>query len=104
MLRATIAVVVAGLATFPSCAEVLKCVDPDGKVEYRNSPCPAETRADAVDAQRVIDETNTGVRSRAENSKERKRVELNAVERQAAIARAARPQASVAALPPPPEK
>jgi uncharacterized protein DUF4124 len=103
MLRAAIALVV-GLTTFPSYAQVFKCVDTSGNVEYRNSPCPAEAQADLIDAQNGTDEASPGVRRRAENSKERKRIELNAVERQAAIARAARPRTAVAALPPPPGK
>ena len=102
MLRAAIAIAV-GLATVPAYAQVLKCLDPDGKVEYRSSPCPADTREDVVDAQNGKGETSAGVRRRTDISQERKRA-LDVAERYAAVTRAARPQIPVQALPPPPGK
>jgi hypothetical protein len=107
MLRAAIALAV-GLTTVPAYAQVLRCLDPEGKIEYRSSPCPADTRERVVDARSATDETsagvtNTAVRRRTENSTERKRA-LDAAERYGAVARAARPQVPVEALPPPPGK
>jgi hypothetical protein len=107
MLRAAIAIAVA-LTTGPAYAQVLKCLDADGKIEYRTSPCPADTREDVVEARNGTDETSpgvtsAGVRRRTNISQERKQA-LDAAERYAAVARAARPQIPVQALPPPPGK
>jgi len=107
MLRAAIAIAV-GLATVPAYAQVLKCLDPEGKIEYRSSPCPADTREQVADAQNGKGETSaatpsTGVRRRTNISQERK-LALDVAERYAAVARAARPQVPVQALPPPPGK
>jgi len=41
MLRIAIALSLT-CATVPAHAEISKCVDPAGKVEYRNSACPSE--------------------------------------------------------------
>ena len=49
MLRTAIALSFA-LAALPAVAtEIQKCVDPDGKVEYRNSNCPSGTASAALD-------------------------------------------------------
>ena len=49
MLRTAIAISLM-LAVVPAQAsEIYKCVDPAGKVEYRNSNCPSGTTSAAVD-------------------------------------------------------
>jgi hypothetical protein len=100
------------LTTLPAYAQapypqVLRCVDAEGKVEYRSSPCPPDAREQVVGAQNATPEanaaaTNVGVR-RTYISQER-RSALDAAERNAAVARAARPQVAVQVLPLPPAK
>jgi len=119
MFRAAIATAVA-LMTVPAYAQapyaqVLRCVDAEGKVEYRASPCPADAREQVVVARASTSETNAGdtsvvetsavtpVRRRTNISEERKQA-LDAAERSAAIARASRPQVAVQVLPLPPAK
>ena len=112
MLRAFIAIAIV-LTTVPGYAQapypqVLRCVDAEGKVEYRASPCPADSREQVVGAQNATDETNKGaptpgISRRAYLSPERKQA-LDAAERYAAAARAARPQVAVQVLPLPPAK
>ena len=114
MLRAAIVIAVA-LTTVPAYAQapypqVLRCVDAEGKVEYRASPCPADTREQVVGAQNATGETNAdstnkggtgpGISRRAYISPERKQA-LDVAERYAAVARAARPQVQVQVIPPP---
>ena len=108
MLRAAIGFAII-LTTVPAYAQlpyaqVLRCVDAQGKVEYRASPCPADAREQVVGAQNVTDETNkgvpgTGISRRAYLSPERRQA-LDVAERYAAVARAARPQVQVQVLPP----
>lgn len=113
MLRAAIAIAI-GLTTVPAYAQlpyaqVVRCVDADGKVEYRASPCPADAREQIVVAKTSTGETSVsepsaatpsaGVRRRAYISEERKQA-LDVAERYAAVARAARPQVQVQVLPP----
>ena len=112
MLRAAIAFATV-LTTVPAYAQlpwapVLRCVDAEGKVEYRASPCPADTSAQVVGgqsstAQTTSDATNKvaspGISRRAYISPERKEA-LDVAERYAAVARAARPQVQVQVIPP----
>ena len=122
MLRAAIAAIVVVLTTVPAhaqtpYAQVLRCVDADGNVEYRSSPCPAGAREGVVTARTTSSaETSTGgttigetsaaetsavapIRRRAYISPERKQA-LDVAERYAAVARAARPQVQVQVIPP----
>ena len=120
MLRVAIAFAIV-LTTVPAYAQlpwapVLRCVDAEGKVEYRASQCPADAREHVVGvhgAQSATAETNAdatnkgattpGISRRAYLSPERKQA-LDAAERYAAAARAARPQVAVQVLPLPPAK
>ena len=119
MLRATITFAFV-LTTVPAYAQVpwapvLRCVDSEGKVEYRASACPAEAREQVVVARTGTGETSTGetsatettalapIRRRAYLSPERREA-LDVAERYAAAARAARPQVAVQVLPLPPAK
>jgi hypothetical protein len=112
MLRAAIVIAVA-LMTVPAYAQapypqVLRCVDADGKVEYRSSPCPADAREQVVGAQNATQEANAAVPhpglQRRTNISQERRSALDAAERNAAVARAARPQVAVQVLPLPPAK
>ena len=112
MLRAAIAIAVV-LTTAPAYAQapypqVLRCVDADGKVEYRASPCPADAREQVVGAQNATQEANAAVAhpalQRRTNISQERRSALDAAERQAAAERAARPQVAVQVLPLPPAK
>ena len=113
MLRALIAIG-AVLTTVPAYAQspwapVLRCVDAEGKVEYRASPCPADTSAQVVGGQGSTAETSSegtnksgttvGISRRAYISPERKQA-LDVAERYAAVARAARPHVQVQVIPP----
>ena len=119
MLRALIAlgIVLTPFPAYPQTpyAQVLRCVDAEGNVEYRASPCPANAREQVVVAKTSTGEANAGdtsvgetsavapVRRRTNISEERKQA-LDASERNAAIARAARPQVALQVLPLPPAK
>jgi hypothetical protein len=120
MLRSLIALglILTTVPAYPQSpyAQVLRCVDAEGKVEYRASPCPADAREQVVVAKTSTSETNAGdtsvggetsavppVRRRTNISEERKQA-LDASERYAAIARAARPQVALQVLPLPPAK
>jgi hypothetical protein len=110
MLRAAIAIVLTTVCAYAQAPypQVLRCVDADGNVEYRASPCPADAREQVVGAQNATAETNAdtnkgvtspGISRRAYLSAERKQA-LDVAERYAAVARAARPQVQVQVLPP----
>ena len=122
MLRSAIAAIIVVLTTGPAYAQtpyaqVLRCVDADGNVEYRSSPCPAGAREGVVTARTTSSaEATTGetstvgtsagetsaaapIRRRAYISPERKEA-LDVAERYAAVARAARPQVQVQIIPP----
>ena len=93
MLRTAIAVSLT-LAAVPvlAASEIYKCVDPAGKVEYRNSTCPSGTQSAAVQfpvaTGKVIEIRRSGDRdSEVKDVPERPRV---------------RPSERVNALPPPP--
>ena len=112
MLRAAIGITVA-LITVPAHAQalypqVLRCVDAEGKVEYRASPCPADSRQQVVGAQNATQEANAAIAhpglQRRTNISQERRSALDAAERNAAIARAARPQVALQVLPLPPAK
>jgi len=112
MLRAAIVITVA-LITVSAYAQapytqVLRCVDAEGKVEYRASPCPADSRQQVVGAQNATQEANAAVAhpglQRRTNISQERRSALDAAERNAAVARAARPQVAVQVLPLPPAK
>ena len=112
MLRAAITIAVA-LTTVPAYAQVpypqvLRCVDAEGKVEYRSSPCPADAREQVVGAQNATQDANAAVPhpglQRRTNLSQERRSAVDAAERQAAAARAARPQVAVQVLPLPPAK
>ena len=118
MLRAAIAIAI-GLTTVPAYAQlpyaqVVRCVDTAGKVEYRARPCPADAREQVVVAKTSTAEhsagdtsvgepsaatPNAGISRRPYISPERKQA-LDVAERYAAVARAARPQVQVQVLPP----
>ena len=126
MFRPAIATIMVVLTTVPVYAQqpqqpwapVLRCIDAEGKVEYRATACPADSREKVVVAMTstgeksasdtsVIDASaatpNAGIRRRTNISEERKQA-LDVAERYAAEARAARPQVAVQVLPLPPAK
>jgi hypothetical protein len=50
MLRFAIALVLGAVTAAPAIAQqIVKCTDSQGRIEYRNSACPAGTRRDAVE-------------------------------------------------------
>ena len=94
MLRTTIAFSLT-LAAVPvlAASDIYKCIDPAGKVEYRNSTCPSGTQSAAVQfpvaSGKIIEIRRSGDRDEVKDIPERPRV---------------RPAERVNALPPPPEK
>ncbi len=49
MLRVAIALALSGVFTAPAFAQqIVKCTDPNGRIEYRNSACPSGTTREAV--------------------------------------------------------
>ena len=103
MLRTTMAMVIA-LAAVPALAQtrtqaISKCVDPAGKVEYRNSACPSGTEAGTVDTQVAAGNMFEIRRS----PDQRREIETRTViERATPPVRAPQPAEPVNALPPPP--
>lgn len=50
MIRIAIALVLGGITAAPAFAQqIVKCTDTNGRIEYRNSPCPSGTRRETVD-------------------------------------------------------
>ena len=50
MLRLAIVLVLGTVAAAPALAQqIVKCTDSQGRIEYRNSACPAGTRPNAVE-------------------------------------------------------
>jgi len=99
MLRTAIALSFA-LAALPAVAtEIQKCVDPDGKVEYRNSNCPTGTKSAAL----VLPVT-TGkaieIRRSSDDREQRREKETQEILERPAPRRSE----PVNALPPPPAK
>ena len=92
MLRTAIAFSLT-LAVVPALAasDIYKCIDPAGKVEYRNSTCPSGTQSAAVQfpvaTGKVIEIRRSGDRDDVKDVPEQPR---------------ARPSERVNALPPPP--
>ena len=109
MLRAAIAMS-AAMAAIPAYAQIFKCIDPTGSVEYRQDSCPSETTA-ALLPKHVApapDNANPISGSDAENinaapparvQKRRDTVAINSFPGPRSIP----PALPVAALPPPPK-
>ena len=97
MLRTAIALSFA-LATVPALAtEIQKCVDPDGKVEYRNSNCPTGTKSAALALPTTTGKTIEIRRSADDREVRREKETQEILERPAS-----RKGEPVNALPPPP--
>ena len=96
MLRTAIAFSVT-LAFAPAYAasEINKCIDPAGKVEYRNSTCPSGTQSAAVDFPVATGKT---IEIRRSDRDVRRDAEVKEMPDRSA----ARPSERVNALPPPP--
>ena len=98
MLRTAIALSIT-LAATAAHAEIFKCIDPDGKVEYRNSTCPAGTQAAQLDTQVATGKTIEIRRSSEDRELRREKETKDILDRPAPR----RPE-PVNALPPPPDK
>ena len=105
MLRVAIALATA-LTTIPAHAQVFKCTDSSGGIEYRDAPCPAETSGAPID---IPAQSTPGNRPDADASNEARPVRKH--KRPDVVARysfpgprSIPPPAPVAALPPPPQK
>ena len=90
-------------AIVPAHADIFKCVDSAGKVEYRNSACPSGTQSAALDLPVAGTGQTLEIRRSSDESELRRDVGSKEIERPAAAPRA-RPVEPVNALPPPPEK
>lgn len=49
MLRVAIALVLSSMIAPAFAQQIVKCTDTNGRIEYRNSPCPSGTRREAVE-------------------------------------------------------
>ena len=109
MLRVAIALAV-GLTAIPAQAQIFKCIDASGSVEYREDPCPAETTVtllpktiapapDNANPARSLDAENLNVARPAPVQKRRDAVAINSFRGPRSIP----PALPVAALPPPPK-
>ena len=101
MIRTAIALSIILVATTAQ-AQIFKCIDPDGKVEYRNSACPSGTEAALLDTQVAANNTIEIRRSSDDREMRRERQIREILSRPPAAQQPAKP---VNALPPlPPEK
>ena len=99
MLRIAIAFSVT-FAIAPAHAEIFKCVDPAGKVEYRNSACPSGTQSAALELPVTTGKT-LEIRRSSDERDLRRDSDGKAIERPANGSRP-RPAEPVNALPPAP--
>ena len=105
MLRVAIALAVA-LTTIPVYAQVFKCTDSSGNIEYRDAPCPADTAGTAMDSSA---QAASGHRADADTPKEARPARKHKRPETVAVysfrgPRSIPPPLPVAALPPPPPK
>ena len=101
MIRTAIALSIT-LAATTAHAEIFKCIDPDGKVEYRNSACPSGTQAALLETQVAANNTIEIRRSSEDRELRREKETREILNRPPA---AQQPPKPVNALPPlPPEK
>ena len=100
MLRIAIALSLT-CAIVPAHAEIFKCVDPAGKVEYRNSACPSGTQSAALDLPVATTGKTLEIRRSSDERDLRRDADSKEIERPAAAPRA-RPSEPVNALPPAP--
>ena len=99
MLRTAIAFSLT-FAFIPAHAQIFKCVDPAGKVEYRNSACPSGTQSAALDMPVTTGKT-IEIRRSSDERDLRRDADSKEIERPATAPRA-RPSEPVNALPPVP--
>ena len=100
MLRTVIAFSLT-FAFVPAHAQIFKCIDPAGKVEYRNSACPSGTQSAALDLPVAATGKTLEIRRSADDRDLRRDLDSKEIERPATAPRA-RPSEPVNALPPPP--
>jgi len=100
MLRIAIAFSLT-LAIAPAHAEIFKCVDPAGKVEYRNSACPSGTQSAALEMPVATTGKTLEIRRSSDERDLRRDSDGKAIERPATAPRA-KPAEPVNALPPAP--
>jgi len=102
MLRTAIAISLT-LAAIPAvAADIFKCTDPSGKVEYRNSNCPTGTKSAALD---MTVATGKILDIRRSSDQRVMPPETKEIPDRPAATLAPRPSEPVNALPPaPPEK
>ena len=89
------------LAIVPAHADIFKCVDPAGKVEYRNSACPSGTPSAALDLPVATTGKMLEIRRSSDERDLRRDTDSKEIERPATAPRV-RPSEPVNALPPPP--
>ena len=97
---------VATLTTIPAYAQIFKCTDSSGAIEYRDAKCPAETTSTALDIPAQITSGSNpaaNVPSEAPAAPKQKRTEMVA-KYSFPGPRTIPPPLPVAALPPPPQK
>jgi hypothetical protein len=99
MLRTAIAFSLT-FAFVPAHAEIFKCIDPAGKVEYRNSACPSGTQSAALELPVVTAGRTLEIRRSSDDRDLRRDADSKEIERPAVTPRA-RPSEPVNALPPP---
>ena len=99
MLRTAIALSLT-FAFVPAHAEIFKCVDSAGKVEYRNSVCPSGSQSAALDLPVATTGQTLEIR-RSDERDLRRDADGKAIERPATAPRVP-PAEPVNALPPPP--
>lgn len=105
MFRVAI-VLVAALTTMPTYAQIFKCTDSLGGIEYRDGPCPSQTSGTAIDIPtQTIRENrvNAEVPNELRTARTTKRPDLVA-KYSFPGPRSIPPSLPVAALPPPPPK
>ena len=88
-------------AIVPAHADIFKCVDSAGKVEYRNSACPSGTQSAALDLPVASTGQTLEIRRSSDERELRRDADGKEIERPATAPRA-RPAEPVNALPPPP--
>ena len=88
-------------AIVPAHADIFKCVDSAGKVEYRNSACPSGTQSAALDLPVAGTGQTLEIRRSSDEREPRRDAGGKEIERPATAPRA-RPVEPVNALPPPP--
>jgi hypothetical protein len=102
MLRIAMAVSLT-FAIVPAHAEIFKCVDSAGKVEYRNSACPSGTQSAALELPVATTGQTLEIRRSSDERDLRRDADGKVIERPATAPRVP-PAEPVNALPPPAQK